>query len=148
MTVQSNLARSGQYAVKVDRVVEEYYGLDGGFRLLSCDAADQVISFSIDALLENPTSAQYSHWTVLGAYLLDVFVHVNTNWDGEIHSSTFTGSSTVLDFFGFYGQWDYTDDIGYFDDFSMKTDIPEPSVLSLMGLGLGALAFAWRRRRH
>ncbi len=66
----------------------------------------------------------------------------------EIYSGAFGGSSNVVESVAFAGQWDYTDDIGYFDNFSMRSDVPEPSAVGLVSLAIGAVLLGcWRRRR-
>lgn len=171
VTLQGDVVRTGLHAVKIDR--SNGIGGNGAYHWFGYDALNQTVALRIDALLTEPESELFSYWSVLGTYLGDDGIHVNINWDNEIHvvtspgpnpithetgvyivrgqwnhfeqvldfrtrtvevyynsqqvfSGGFGGASNEILFFGFDGQWDGTEDIGYFDNFSMVSDIPEP----------------------
>lgn len=173
VTLQGAVVRTGLHAVKIDR--SNGIGGNGAYHWFGYDALNQTVALRIDALLTEPESELYSYWSVLGTYLGDDGIHVNINWDNEIHvitspgpspithptgvyivrgqwnhleqvldfrtrtaevyynservfSGEFGGTSNEILFFGISGQWDGTEDIGYFDNFSMVSDVPEEPI--------------------
>jgi hypothetical protein len=65
----------------------------------------------------------------------------------RLRTATFAGTSNLIDYVQFYGQGVGSDDIGYFDNFSMRSIVPEPSSLAILLPGFAVFLVGLRRKR-